>query len=435
MNEPGRTHAEGARKAMQNKVKELADSMADLDRGTGTPTTPATPAAPTDRAARHRELAQRYLPDDLLETLRQRAAVHDRDNTFAADDLDDLAAGGYLTCFVPQEFGGGGLTLNEVAHLQQRLATAAPGTALAVNMHLLCTGVVTALRARGDDTLNWVFDDAVKGEIFAFGISEPGNDWVLQSSTTTATPQADGGYLLSGVKIFTSLTPAWTRLITHGLDTSDPDNPMVVFGLLDRDAGGITPSDSWDVLGMRASHSRATILKDAPMRPQRVSRRIPEGPTPDPLTFAISANFQLLVGAVYAGVAARALTLGAAGLHRRHSAKSGVSLAEVPEYRVRLSNEHRALIGVQAQLDVHTRDFDEQVDHGKGWPLRFVSARLAAADAARACAEAALQCAGGSAFDNSSELSRLYREAAASIFHPPGADAARPMFAAALLDG
>ena len=388
----------------------------------------------TDREARIALLAERFLPDALLARVRERAGATDRENGFFDEDLAELRATGYLTAFVPEEFGGPGLTLAEVARLQQRLAGAAPGTALAVNMHLMCTGVARALLARGDRSLVSVFEDAMAGEIFAFGISEPANDWVLQGSKTRAVPQEDGGYLLSGVKIFTSLSPAWTRLITHGLDESDPEDPRLVYGFLERDAEGITTSDDWDVLGMRASQSRATILQEARMRPERVARRIEPGPVPDLLTFAITVNFQLLIAAVYAGVAARALVVGAEGLKRRKSAKRGETLAETPEFRIRLADAHRGFLAVPAQIEVAARDFDELVDHGTRWPLLTVSARLAAGDAARACAEAALMCTGGSGFGNAHEASRLYRDAAASLFHPPAADAARPLFAAALLD-
>ena len=389
---------------------------------------------PVDREARHAELAQRFLPDDLLETLRERAAQHDAENTFAHDDIADLHERGYLTLFVPVEMGGAGLSLTEVTRLQQRLAGAAPGTALAINMHLMCTGVVHAMRARGDHSLDWVLEEAAAGEIFAFGISEPGNDWVLQGSTTKAVPQEDGGYRLTGVKIFTSLTPVWSRLIVHGLDESDPEDPRLVYGFLERSADGIEPSDDWDVLGMRASHSRATVLTDVRMDPARVARRIEPGPVPDLLTFAITSNFQLLVASVYTGVAQRALVAGAEALKQRRSAKKGVSMAEVPESRVRLADAHLDLMPVLGQLDATARDFDELVDHGAGWPLRLVSARIHAARAARACAEAALLSSGGRGFSNDHEISRLLRDATAGLFHPPAEDAARPMYAAALLD-
>lgn len=387
-----------------------------------------------DREARHAALAQQFLPDGLLERLRERAAVHDRENSFPHDDIADLRETGYLTLFVPEEWGGAGLGLPEVVRLQQRLAGAAPGTALAINMHLMCTGVVHAMRARGDHSLDWVLQEAGAGEIFAFGISEPANDWVLQGSNTTAVPQGDGGYLLSGVKIFTSLSPVWTRLIVHGLDESDPDNPQLVYGFLEREAAGITVSDDWDVLGMRASHSRATILENARMEPHRVGRLIEPGPVPDLLTFAITSNFQLLVAAVYAGVAQRALVAGAEALTRRRSVKRGTSMAEVPESRVRLADAHLDLLPVLAQLDAYATDFEDLVDHGAGWPLRLVSSRIHASRAARACAETALLSSGGSGFGNSHEISRLLRDATGGLFHPPSEDAARPMYAAALLD-
>ena len=280
----------------------------------------------TDRLTRHADLAERYLPDELLERFRARAAGYDLENRFFDEDLAELVERGYLHLFVPERHGGPGLSLDEVSHLQQRLATAAPATALAVNMHLMCTGVAKAMADRGDHSLDGIFAEAMAGEIFAFGISEPSNDWVIQDSRTVAVPQDDGGYLLSGVKIFTSLSPVWTRLIAHGRDGTDPESPALVYGFLERDAPGITVSDRWDVMGMRASQSRATILQDVRMKPERVNRRIAVGRVPDLLTFAITSNFQLLIGSVYAGVARRALDLGAAGLKARRSAKAGATL-------------------------------------------------------------------------------------------------------------
>src|SRR6478609_9022787 len=81
------------------------------------------------------------LTADLLARIHERAPGHDRDNTFPHDDLADLVAAGYLTAFVPERLGGAGLSLEEVAREQVRLAAAAPATALAVNMHLVVTGL------------------------------------------------------------------------------------------------------------------------------------------------------------------------------------------------------------------------------------------------------------------------------------------------------
>jgi alkylation response protein AidB-like acyl-CoA dehydrogenase len=387
----------------------------------------------SDRERRHAELARHYLPEARLERFRQRAAAYDRGNRFFARDLAELTRAGYLTMLVPARWGGADVSINQAARLQQRLAGAAPATALAINMHLLCLAIVRVMVDRGDASLAYVFDEAMAGEIFALGVSEPANDWVLQGSTTVATPQPDGGYRLTGTKVFTSLGPAWTRLLVHGLDAGHAGKPRLVYGFIER-TRAVTRVGKWDVLGMRATQSFATALKNAPLRAERVARRIRPGRTPDLLTFAITANFQLLIGTVYAGIAQRALALAVDALRHRRSAKHATTLDLVPEYRVRVADALHDLQPVLAELDLYTRDLDEGVDHGKAWPPRLVSARLHASTAARRMVELAMGCAGGASYARASELARLQRDATASLFHPPDADAARAMYAATLFD-
>ena len=67
--------------------------------------------------------AAAFLPDDLLERIRERAAVHDRENTFPQQDLDELKDAGYLSVLVPAELGGAGLGLEQAALLQLLVAT------------------------------------------------------------------------------------------------------------------------------------------------------------------------------------------------------------------------------------------------------------------------------------------------------------------------
>lgn len=175
------------------------------------------------------------LDDDLLARLRERAADYDRRNAFFTEDLDELRERGYLRALVPAELGGLGWDLADVVRAQMRLAGAAPATALGVNMHLVWAGVARVLHDRGDASLDFVLREAADGEVFAFGISEAGNDLMLFGSGTVADPQPDGTVRYSGRKIFTSLSPAWTRLGVHGLDTRSDDSPKLVYGFIDRE--------------------------------------------------------------------------------------------------------------------------------------------------------------------------------------------------------
>lgn len=393
-----------------------------------------TDTAHRDREARFAEISQLLLPDDLWQRIHDRAADYDERNVFFDEDLAELREHGYLKAFVPTELGGAGLGMHEVSLLQQRLAQAAPATALGINMHLVWTGVAHAMAARGDHSHDFVLEETAEGEIFAFGISEAGNDFVLFGSTTEADPQDDGGYRFTGTKVFTSLGPVWTRLGVHGLDQTDPEAPRVVYGFVNREDGGAEPVGGWNPLGMRATQSRSTRLDHALVPADRMTRSIPVGPSPDLLTFAINANFQLLIASVYTGLAARALDLAVDGLRGRWSAKASESLAEVPEFRARIADMALEYEAVPPQLATYTREFDALVDHGAGWARRFVGGKLRAVEMAKNVVQDAIRLSGSRAYDAGSELSRLQRDVLAGMFHPAGWDAARPVFATQYLD-
>jgi alkylation response protein AidB-like acyl-CoA dehydrogenase len=374
------------------------------------------------------------LSDDLLSRIRERAAGYDRDNRFFTEDFAELADEGYLRALVPTEFGGLGLSLQQTARLQARLAGAAPATALAVNMHLVWTGIAKTLRDRGDDSLEFVLREAGQGEVFAFGLSEAGNDLVLFGSTTEARPESDGSYRFHGRKIFTSLSPAWTRLGTMGLDSTSDDAPKIVYGFIERTGGGFEIREDWDTLGMRATQSNTTVLDGARASADRVVRRLDPGPNPDPLVFAIFANFEILLAAVYTGIGARALDLAVEAAHRRTSLKNdGRSYANDPDIRWRVAEAAIEQDALLPQLDVLAGDVDTLADHGRLWFPKLVGLKVRATETARRVVDQAIRVSGGSTFFAGNELGRLYRDVLAGIFHPSDAESAHNTVANAWL--
>lgn len=372
------------------------------------------------------------LTDDLLTRVHERAAGHDRDNTFPHEDLAELVEAGYLRAFVPQRLGGSGLTLEEVAREQVRLAAAAPATALAVNMHLVVTGMAALLVGRGDDSLEFVLRDAGAGEVFAFGNSEAGNDLVMFGSRTRAVPTPDGGYRYHGTKIFTSLSPVWTRLATFGLDDSDPSGPRLVHGVVNRD--GTSSKNDWDTLGMRATQSETTVLDGAYAPADRVYRRLPPGPSADPFIFALFAVFEILLGAVYTGIGRRAIELAVAAARRRTSFKhDGRPYAQDPDIRWRIADAALLQDGAELQVFALARDVDEQIDHGSRWFAQLVGLKVRATESARQVVELALRASGGGAYFSGNELGRLYRDVLAGIFHPSDDESAHATVATSVL--
>lgn len=373
------------------------------------------------------------LPDDLLERFRGRAAGHDAANTFFAEDFDDLTAVGYLRLLAdtpPGDAGG----MARAAAAQRRLAAAAPATALGINMHLVWTAVAGLLADRGDSSLRFVLDEAAQGEVFAFGVSEPGNDAVLFDSLTRVDRLPDGGFAYTGTKVFTSLSPVWTRLGIFGkLDGEDGGDAAILHAFVPRGTPGVEILEDWNPLGMRATRSNTTRLDGVRVPADAVFRTLPVGPNADPLVFGIFAAFETLIASVYLGIADRALDLAAAALTRRRSHVGDRPLADDPVLRNLLAGPGMQRIGVAAELRQVTQDLDARAGAVAEWFARLVTLKTHAVEAAVAATTAALHVGGGSGFSASSEVVRLHRDALAGQFHPSTEESARATVATALL--
>lgn len=373
------------------------------------------------------------LPEALIDEIRSRAPGYDERNEFCQDDLDALAAAGYLKAFVAEGEGGLGAGMADVVRLQRRLAQAAPATALAANMHLVWTGVAKVLADRGDASLGFVLEEAAAGEVFAFGVSEAGNDSVLFDSATEAVPQPDGGYGFTGTKIFTSLAPAWTRMGTFGKDSSREEDALV-WGFIRRDRPGWRHLDDWNTLGMRASQSRTTILDGAVAPADRVVRRLPVGPNPDLLVFGIFAVFETLLAAVYTGIAERALTLAVDAAQRRRSHRAGGRpYSQDPDIRWQIAEIGMAVDGVIPQIDAVAADLDGGVDRGAAWFRHLSELKHRATQTAKTVVDGAMRVGGGGGYFRGSELERLYRDVLAGLYHPSDPESAHSTVATNLL--
>jgi alkylation response protein AidB-like acyl-CoA dehydrogenase len=361
------------------------------------------------------------LNDELLERFRDRAAAYDRENRFFFEDFDDLRDCGYLLAAVPVEFGGLNLTLADVCVEQRRLAQYAPATAIATNMHLYWTGVAADLYRAGDRSLVWLLEEAAAGEVFAAGHGEAGNDVPLMLSTARA-ERVDGGYRFYGRKTFGSLSPVWTRLGLHAMDTSNPDSPCIVHAFLPRASDGYVITETWDTLGMRATRSDDTVLDGAYVPDRYVARVVPAGfAGADAFVLAIFAWAETTFGSIYLGVAQRALALAVAGLHvRRSIGLDGRTLAHHPMLQFQVAEMQLALDGALPHVERIADDWTDGVDHGGAWPCKLVAAKHHAVTAAARVVDLALEVSGGAAMFKRDELERLYRDVRCGGFHPAG---------------
>ena len=359
-----------------------------------------------------------FLSDELLGEIHSRAARYDAENTFPEEDYDQLREAGYYAAFVPEEFGGSGLTLIEIAAEQTRLAKAAPGTALGLNMHQFIVGLGRMLVDAGRSEGEQILRDAADGHLFGFGISEPGNDLVLFGSISDAKPTEDGGYTFTGTKVFTSLSPAWTRLLTFGADSDSSDAPKSVFAILRREDGGVTIKDDWYVLGMRGTQSNTTLLEGARVKAEQVLGRVNPGPNLDPVVLGIFANFEILLAATYAGVGERAIEVAVEHVKKRRSVMNQTTYSNDPAIRWRLAEAALLMNAVGPQIREMAALVESDAEPNLGWLPRLSAVKNAASEASLRVVEQCVRACGGSSYYDKNELSRLYRDVLAGLFQP-----------------
>jgi alkylation response protein AidB-like acyl-CoA dehydrogenase len=211
----------------------------------------------------------------------------------------------------------------------------------------------------------------------------------------------------------------WTRLGAHALDTSDPLMPKVVHGFLPRETTGITIKESWDTLGMRATRSDDTILDGAFVPDKYIARVVPAGISgADFFVLSIFAWALTNFGNVYLGLAQRMLELTIEQVKAKGSLGLTRSCAHHPEVQHGIAEMVMELEAIEGHLDTTAREWSEGVNHGAAWPIKIVSTKYRAVEAAWRVVDRAMDVSGGFGMVKKSEMERLFRDARAGRFHP-----------------
>jgi len=361
------------------------------------------------------------LTDEILIRCHERASRYDRENVFFTEDFEELRDAGYLLLPVPTEFGGRGMSLQEVMQEQRRLAYYAAPTAVAINMHLYWVGIAADLWRAGDGSLQWVLEEAARGHVFAAGHAESGNDIPVLLSTTQA-ERVDGGYRFTGHKSFGSLSPVWSYLGLHGMDASDPAHPKVVHAFMPRNTEGYAIRETWDTLGMRATRSDDTILDGAFVPDRYIARVVPAGAAGiDAFVLSIFAWALIGFGNVYYGMARRALDLTVDTLKKKGSIALTRSMAYHPGVQQRVAEMGMELEAIEPHLDRIADEWSRGVDHGALWPMKILAAKYRAVEGSWTVIDSALDLAGGFGIFRRAGIEQLFRDARLGRIHPGNA--------------
>jgi alkylation response protein AidB-like acyl-CoA dehydrogenase len=355
------------------------------------------------------------LADRLAASFADRAQTHDRDASFPHENYEEMREEGFLGLTVPEELGGMGAGLYAMCMALERLAGGCASTALAVTMHVSPLLQLASLW-RGDPSLSGLEEtmrEAAAGRlVFASMSAEPGPS-TLMTSLTTATP-SDGGYRVSGKKIFGTESAVCTHFSTMAR-VDDPDGgSRVIFFRIPRSSEGLTFHDTWDTLGMRATQSNDWDMKDVFVPDDAVFHSYPVGHLDGKMLQTVWGTAMPAFGSVYLGVGAAALDW------CREWAISRKRLHH-PGIQLRIAQMEILLETARATIRSHCIDMesgaiprmDVQTGMAKSGVVKYVATNNAVA-----ILDLAMQVAGGSGFYRRSPLERMYRDVRAGTVHP-----------------
>ena len=334
-----------------------------------------------------------------------RAAQHDADDSFVYDNYAELKAARFLSAGVPAALGGGGASHPELCALLRELARHCGATALALSMHTHLVGAIVWRWRQGQPVEPLLRRIAAEQLVL---VSTGASDWL--DSSGRAEP-ADGGYRVSGRKVFASGSPAGDLLVTSAVlaGEAEADGPTVLHFALPLTASGVTVLDNWRALGMRATGSGDVVLDGVFVPAGAVSLRRPQGLW-HPFYNVIVAVAMPLVMSVYLGVAEAARDL-ALGQVRRKRAD--------PEVWYLVGEMENAL--ATAQLAVQGM-VELSADYAFAPDAPTASAVLVrktiAAQALLQTVEKALETVGGAGLFRGLGLERLVRDVHGAQFHP-----------------
>ena len=330
----------------------------------------------------------------------QRAARHDRDGTFVADNYAQMKEARLFSAMIPAELGGGGASHANVCAIVRTLGKHCSSTALSFAMHSHPVLANVFKARRGDEMATAALQKIASNELIIAGTGA--NDWLASNGEAIAV--ADG-YVVNAHKRFVSGGPGANLFVTSAVHDGD-DGPEVLHFAVPMNSDGIEIQSNWDTIGMRGTGSNDIIMQGVFVQEAAVVARRPVGVW-HPMWDVIVPIALPVIVAAYVGIAEKAAELAVnASIGKPIVAPAiGNMLNELTTARLAFEDMVRMTDNLAFTPDISVTD-------------AMLIRKSVAAKAAKATVEAAADISGGGAFFRDHPMERIVRDIRAIHFHP-----------------
>ena len=337
---------------------------------------------------------------DLGEVFATRAAEHDREGRFVADNYADLKDHRLFSAGIPVELAGGGATHAEVCDIVRELGRYCGSTALSFAMHSHPVMVNVFKFLRGDEQAGATLQKIAAKELVIAGTGA--NDWLASNGEAIET---EGGFLINAHKRFVSGGPGADVFVTSAVFDGD-DGPEVLHFSLPMSSKGVDIQSNWDTLGMRGTGSNDILMRDVFVPAAAVVGRRPVG-TWHPMWDVIVPVALPIIVSCYVGLAETAAELATnSACGKPHLAPTiGQMQNELTVARMSLADSVALVDNLAFEPGVSTTD-------------AILARKSIAARSVKNVVELAAELAGGAGFFRNNLMERIVRDVRAFHFHP-----------------
>jgi acyl-CoA dehydrogenase len=342
-----------------------------------------------------------HAANGLAPRLVERASEVDQNDEFVAENYALLKEAGLVEAGVPQELGGGGAEIPELAEMLRVMARACGSTALAFSMHTHQVAV-PAWRWRHHKVaaVEPLLKRVAAEQLIL--LSSGGSDWIGGSGKAE---KVEGGYRVTARKVFTSGAEAGAILMTGAVyEAEDGGRSVIHFGAPMK-AAEVRIERTWRAHGMRGSGSNDVVIENLFIPDAGVAFSRTAGEWHPAFQVIATIAFPLIY-AVYLGVAESARDI-AIDIAKRKT-RPDLSLAGRMDTDLRAAQlAHRWMLDTVAR-NAPSTDTVNEVMIGRALVARHAIAAV----------ELAMELAGGASFYRATGLERRLRDIQGARFHP-----------------
>lgn len=182
----------------------------------------------------------------------------DEKSRFPMENIQSLVNIGYTTLPLAKGFGGEGISITDMVLFQETISSFDGATGLSIGWHQSVVGELYEKKLWDVQKLEKFAQQVKNGALVNRAASEAQTGSPTRGGRPgTTAVKKNGKWIVSGRKIFTTMSPA----LTHYLVTAwiEEKNGIGVF-LIERDARGLTIEESWHVISMRGTESHDLVL-------------------------------------------------------------------------------------------------------------------------------------------------------------------------------